>query len=176
MDETGCTKFINGEKKENDSFWSVKYDLEKKIKERVIWQIKCRSIIFVWSYCTSRHGFPFGLMNKNLCGGLPTYNYLPDPWQCLAVSSLGNEKEKRRGEEEKQMKWSSFTEGTFGLCSVSGGRKFWVEDGEWAGGMRGPERLLRFLRKWCGVKSLLRKWSRKKHRHWQTVICLGVLR
>lgn len=52
---------------------------KKKIKERVIWQIKCGSIIFVWSYCTSRHGFPFGLMNKNLCGGLPTHNYLPDP-------------------------------------------------------------------------------------------------
>lgn len=32
MDETGRTKFINGGKKENDSFWSVKYDLEKKNK------------------------------------------------------------------------------------------------------------------------------------------------
>ena len=45
------------------------------------------------------------------------------------------------------------------------------EDDEWTGGMRGPERwFLRFLRKGCGIKSLLRKSSGKNHRQWQIAI------
>jgi len=36
MNETKYTKFTNkGEKKENDSFWNVRYNLEKENKKKV---------------------------------------------------------------------------------------------------------------------------------------------
>ena len=45
------------------------------------------------------------------------------------------------------------------------------EEDEWTGGMRGPQRwLLCFLRKWCVIKSLLRKSSGKNHRQWGIAI------